>query len=256
MKKLLISSLTLLGIAGLSNIPTQAQTFNVGSSSSPGVTGAAVTINMNGAINAIAGQITFPEGVYATELIVDPRYTNDPTSNQRFINQLRLEGTGGSNRILRNTDLATGTDTSIESAIASEISTAGSLSDTVSLIRALGGIDINDEGSNPGATGAVVTITMNGSINAIASEITFPEGVMPRRLRVDPGYDGTRPDANDWGINNVELDRLSINDTALTGTNTSIESAIASEISTAPNISDTVSLIRSLSNNNISVGLD
>ena len=257
MNKTLISSLVVAGIAGLSNIPAQAQTFNIGSSS-PSVTGAAISINMNGAVNALAGQVTFPNGVYATELDVDVRYTNDPSSNQWFIDQLRLEQIGGNGNIPRNTSLATGNGTSIESAIASEISNGGnSLSDTVSLIRALGNLDI-DESNNPSVTGATVTITMSGAINAIASEITFPEGVMPRRLRVDPGYGGTRPDANDWGIDNLQLDRINIQNTTLTGANISIESAIASEIDGSTTLDETVSLIRSLSNNtnNVSIGLE
>ena len=259
-KKTIVSTLTLLGIAGLSNIPAQAQTFNVGSSSSPSVTGAAVNINMNGAINAVAGQITFPEGVYAdTGFEVDPVYVSDPTSNGWRMALIRFDNIGTNAPISVDTSLATGTTTSIESAIASEISTAGSLSDTVSLIRALGNTELDTDSSNPSVTGAAVTIAMNGAVNAMASEITFPEGVLITRLVVDPEYAST-PDTNFWRIGSfLALSNLTINDTTLTTTATSVESAIASEISDAGNsLSDTVSLIRSLSDNSnsITIGLE
>ena len=71
MKKIIAYSLSILGLS-CALIPTSAQAQvvaqdvidfvnnNTGSTTGSSVTGAAIAIPMNGAVNAVAGQITFP----------------------------------------------------------------------------------------------------------------------------------------------------------------------------------------------------
>ena len=222
---------------------------------------------MNGALNAVAAEVTYPSGVYATALNVDPVYSNvaaGPVDNTWHIDSLNItanndEATAGAIGYL-NTALATTTTTSVEAAIASILSgytAADDLDAEVSIIRALAGVNVSSNTATPSATGAVVTINMNDAINAVAGEITYPDGVIVTDFTVDPTYTND-PTVNTWSIATLGL-TPTVDNTTLTAVGISVDSAIANAISsgtgTANTTADTVSLIRALSNET-TIGLE
>lgn len=132
MKKLILSSVAFLGLSVALVAPAQAQVIVNSTPSGGSVTGAASFTNINGATSAIAGEITYPSYVYpdsgVTVTLTAPVGT--VASGEVILVELNV----AADSVL---EVLPNTGTSVESAVASEITAAtGDLNAQVSLIRA------------------------------------------------------------------------------------------------------------------------
>jgi hypothetical protein len=144
MKKLILSSLAVLGLSAAFVAPAEAQLVSVPSSSGGSMTGAASFTNFNGSTSAIAGQVTFPSGIYAEDVTVTlTTPTAVPSSGEVVLEVLAVTST-------TITVPATPVPGSVEEAVAAVIDgtattvNAADIEDVVSIARAWasGGLDL------------------------------------------------------------------------------------------------------------------
>jgi hypothetical protein len=70
MKKLILSSLAVLGLSAAFVAPAEAQVLVNSTAPGASITGAASFTNFNGSTSAVAGEVTYPSRVYATDVVV------------------------------------------------------------------------------------------------------------------------------------------------------------------------------------------
>jgi hypothetical protein len=142
MKKLILSSLAVLGLSAAFVAPAKAQVLVNSTPSGASITGAASVTNINGATSAIAGEVTYPEGIFADDVTV----TLTPPTDTFASGEATLEVLVVSGTMDKATLLPTNTS-NVEAAVAAAINsgavTAADVSEQVSLIRAwtAGGLD-------------------------------------------------------------------------------------------------------------------
>lgn len=138
MKKLILSSLAVVGLSAAFVAPAQAQV--IVNSTPPGgsITGAASFTNINGSTSAIAGEVTYPGLVYADDVTVTVTPTGGVLTNDVTLDLLNVA------TATIDTTLMTSPGSTVEAAVAQEITAAtGDVSTQASLIRAwtAGGLD-------------------------------------------------------------------------------------------------------------------
>jgi hypothetical protein len=134
MKKLILSSLALLGFSVAFSAPAEAQVIISSPPAGGSITGASSFTNLNGSTSAIAGQVTFPTGVYAQKV----RVRNTTRLGAAAAGDVVLTGlTVDQGNGVTATPLPGTTTTSVEAAVATLINAGtGGLNGQVSLIRA------------------------------------------------------------------------------------------------------------------------
>ncbi|MBS0018652.1 MAG: hypothetical protein KFF72_20270 [Arthrospira sp. SH-MAG29] len=135
MKKLILSSVAVLGLSAAFSAPAEAQVILSSPPAGGSITGAASFTNFNGSTSAIAGQVTYPVGVFSPDVVVT---LTDPTVGGADTGDLLLsELTVATASTIDITTLLPGTGSSVEAAVATLISEGtATLNDRVSLIRA------------------------------------------------------------------------------------------------------------------------
>lgn len=134
MKKLILSSVAVLGLSAAFSAPAQAQVLLSSPPAGGSITGAASFTNFNGSTSAIAGQVTYPVGVFAEDVVVT---LTDPTVGAADTGDLLLSELTVAPGTIDTTTLLPGTGSSVEAAVATLISEGtATLNDRVSLIRA------------------------------------------------------------------------------------------------------------------------
>ena len=118
----LASAVTLVGLTGLFASQAQAQTS--------AIRGAYLEQRPNGSVAAIAGEVVVPDTLFFVDVVVTPTVV-DPGENSASITDLTIEP---SSEIAEVSGI-TGID-SLEGVIADEISSASSVEDQATLIRA------------------------------------------------------------------------------------------------------------------------
>jgi hypothetical protein len=143
MKKLILSSVAVLGLSAGFSAPAQAQVLVGSPSQGASMTGAASFTNFNGSTSAIAGQVTFPSGIFVNGTNVDIAPVADPAvpATDGFIGtaaggDLQLVELGVTPIVLDSTTLIPGATANVEAAVATAITNAADLNNRVSLIRA------------------------------------------------------------------------------------------------------------------------
>jgi hypothetical protein len=133
MKKLILSSLALLGFSVAFSAPAEAQVIISSPPAGGSITGASSFTNFNGSTSAIAGQVTFPTGVYAQKVRVrNTTRLGAADDGDVVLTGLTVDQDGGTATALPGT-----TTTSVEAAVATLINAGtGGLNGQVSLIRA------------------------------------------------------------------------------------------------------------------------
>jgi hypothetical protein len=146
MKKLILSSVAVLGLSAGFSAPAQAQVLVGSPSQGASMTGAASFTNFNGSTSAIAGQVTFPSGIFVNGTNVDIAPVADPAvpATDGFIGtaaggDLQLVELGVTPEgTVDNTTLIPGATANVEAAVATAITgdATTTLNARVSLIRA------------------------------------------------------------------------------------------------------------------------
>jgi hypothetical protein len=144
MKKLILSSVAVLGLSAGFSAPAQAQVLVGSPSQGASMTGAASFTNFNGSTSAIAGQVTFPSGIFVNGTNVDiPFSVPAVPATDGFIGtaaggDLQLVELGVTPEgTVDSTTLIPGATANVEAAVATAISDGtATLNARVSLIRA------------------------------------------------------------------------------------------------------------------------
>ena len=119
----LTATVTVLGLTGVLTSGANAQTS--------AIRGAYLEQRPNGSVAAIAGEVVVPDTLFFIDVVVTPTVT-DPGENSASIDDLTVES-GSDIEVVSET---TGTSSSLEAVIASEIADAESVEDQATLIRA------------------------------------------------------------------------------------------------------------------------
>ncbi|TVU55593.1 MAG: hypothetical protein EA414_00890 [Arthrospira sp. PLM2.Bin9] len=133
MKKLILSSVAVLGLSAAFSAPAEAQVIISSPPAGGSITGAASFTNFNGSTSAIAGQVTYPVRVFAEDVVVT---LTDPAVGGAATGDLLLSELTVAPGTIDTATLLPGNGTSVEAAVATLISTSTVLNEQVSLIRA------------------------------------------------------------------------------------------------------------------------
>jgi hypothetical protein len=140
MKKLILSSLAVLGLSAAFVAPAEAQVLVNSTPPGGSITGAASFTNFNGSTSAIAGEVTYPEGIFAEDVnvVLQAIIGTDPTAGDVILSDLLVDPL-----VIDVTTLLPSNTSSVEAAVATLITNAADLNEQVSLIRAWtsGGLD-------------------------------------------------------------------------------------------------------------------